>query len=324
MQNQIEKDPESKVDVKEGVVYIPKTKEYHGVVWVKGEDRASWHVNFGNSQPFITGRYTKVAGEIRGRGVAMQALPDAKSLNKVKEFVLQKSAIDLAGMWTATDDGVINPYSITVAPGIVIPVGSNNSANPSLQRLDTGTNLSLAQFEINDLQMAIKRALFNDLRDPNGAVRSATEVAIEAREIAKRIGSAYGRLQTEVLIPILKRVNFILKKKGLIKPIEIDGAEVEVKFTSPLATAQDMDDLMAVQQAFEFTLATAGEERAQMCFRTEDFGTYAAKKTGMAAELVRTPEEKAEVIKAGAEAKRQGLMEENPVARQQQPLRSVT
>ena len=59
---------------------------------------------------------------------------------------------------------------------------------------------------MQDLQVSIKRALFNDLRDPTGAVRSATEVAIESRELAKRIGSAFGRLQTEVLVPILKRV----------------------------------------------------------------------------------------------------------------------
>ena len=121
----------------------------------------------------------------------MQALPDVRSLNKAKEFVLQKAAIDLAGMYTATDDGVTNPYNMVIAPGIVIPVGSNNTNNPSIQRLDTSANLSLAQFEIIELQSAIKIALFNDLRDPSGPVRTATEIAIEARELAKRIGSAF-------------------------------------------------------------------------------------------------------------------------------------
>ena len=156
----------------------------------------------------------------------MQALPDVRSLNKAKEFVLQKAAIDLAGMYTATDDGVTNPYNMVIAPGVVIPVGSNNTNNPSIQRLDTGSNLALAQFEIVELQNAIKLALFNDLRDPAGPVRSATEVAIESRELAKRIGSAFGRLQTEILVPILKRVVAILTRRGLIVPIELDGRDV--------------------------------------------------------------------------------------------------
>ena len=216
----IENQPDAEVEISEGVVFMPKAKKYYGCVWVKGEDRISWMEDFGESSPWVTGRYSKVSGEIRGRGPAVQALPDVRSLNKVKEFVLQKAAIDLSGMYTATDDGVTNPYNIVISPGVVIPVGSNNSSNPSIQRLDTGANLALAQFEMQDLQVSIKRALFNDLRDPTGAVRSATEVAIESRELAKRIGSAFGRLQTEVLVPILKRVVHILTRRGILQPLQ--------------------------------------------------------------------------------------------------------
>ena len=153
----IENQPDAEVEISEGVVFMPKAKKYYGCVWVKGEDRISWMEDFGESSPWVTGRYSKVSGEIRGRGPAVQALPDVRSLNKVKEFVLQKAAIDLSGMYTATDDGVTNPYNIVISPGVVIPVGSNNSSNPSIQRLDTGANLALAQFEMQDLQVSIKR-----------------------------------------------------------------------------------------------------------------------------------------------------------------------
>ena len=72
---------------------MPKSKTYYGCVWVKGEDHISWMEDFGKSSPWVTGRYSKVAGEIRGRGPALQALPDVRSLNKAKEFVLQKAAL---------------------------------------------------------------------------------------------------------------------------------------------------------------------------------------------------------------------------------------
>jgi hypothetical protein len=244
----------------------------------------------------------------------LQVLADTKSLNKAKEFVLQKAAIDLAGMFTATDDGVTNPYNIVISPGIVIPVGSNNSSNPSIQRMDTGANLQLAQFEIQELQTAIRRALFNDLRDPTGPVRSATEIAIESRELTKRIGSAFGRLQTEVLIPILKRVAHILTRRGLIQPMTLGGRDIEIKFTSPLARAQDGEDLMAVQQAVQFTLETAGPDQAKMAFKLEDFGTWAAEKTGMASELVRSQSEKEQVMQAGAEAAQAQMQQGQPQA----------
>ena len=282
----METQPDAEVEISEGVVFMPKAKKYYGCVWV--------------------------AGEIRGRGPAVQALPDVRSLNKVKEFVLQKAAIDLSGMYTATDDGVTNPYNIVISPGVVIPVGSNNSSNPSIQRLDTGANLALAQFEMQDLQVSIKRALFNDLRDPTGAVRSATEVAIESRELAKRIGSAFGRLQTEVLVPILKRVVYILTRRGILQPLQLDGRDIEIKFLSPLARAQDAEDIINVQQAVQFVLQNAGPDQAKIGFKQEDFGTWVASKTGMPAELVRTPSEKAQVIQAGAQAAQAGMKTSQP------------
>ncbi len=298
----IDEKPDEDIVTHEAIIFEPKAKVYHGVVWVKGEESASWIADFEDSSPFITSRYAKVAGEVRGRGPAIQALPDVRSLNKAKEFVLQKAAIDLAGMWTATDDGVTNPYNIKISPGVVIPVGSNNSQNPSLQRLDTGSNLQLAQFEITELQNSIKLAFFGDLRDPAGPVRSATEIAIESRELAKKIGSAFGRLQTELLIPLLKRVVWILTRRGLINPININGRDVTVKFTSPLARAQDSVDLQSVQEAVMFTMESAGPDQAKMAFKLEDFGTWAAEKTGMPTELVRSQSEKAQVIQAGAAA----------------------
>jgi hypothetical protein len=298
----IKDNPDSEIKLTEGVVFEPKSKVYYGVVWVDSENSISWAENFGDSSPWITARYTKVAGEVRGRGPALQVLSDVKSLNKVKEFVLKKGAIDVAGIFTATDDGVTNPYTIRIAPNIIIPVGSNNSSNPSIARLDTSTNLNLVQFEIVELQNNIKMALFGDLRDPDSPVISATQYAIEARELVKRIGSAFGRLQTELLIPILKRVSWILARRGLIQPLNLGGKEISIKFTSPLARAQDAEDMLSVQQAIEFVINTAGPDFVKIAYKVEDLGTWAGKKSGMPSELIRDEAEKKAVIESGARA----------------------
>lgn len=302
LSDKIKDSPDADIEVSEAVVYEHKSKNYYGLVWVKDEDRLSWVENYENSSPWVTARYAKTSGEVRGRGPCLQVLPDVRSLNKAKEFMLTKAAIDLSGIWTATDDGVTNPYNIQVAPGIVIPVGSNQTNNPSISRLDTAGDLNLTQFVVNDLQTAIRRALFVDLREPSDSVVSATQFAMEARELAKRIGSAFGRIQTEALIPILKRVHWILKRKGLVNPITIGGVEVAIKFTSPLARAQDAEDLMSVQQAVEFTMATGGEEAVNLAFKVEDFGSWAGEKTGMPQELIRSEAEKAEFTQAAGQA----------------------
>jgi len=299
--------PDTQVPLLFGV--IKQKGVCHAFVLESGESQFSWHVNYGKTSPRIVGRWAVVSGELRGRGPALDVLPAVKTLNKVEEFALKKAAIDLAGIYTATDDGVTNPYNIRINPGIVIPVGSNNSQNPSIQRLDTTGDLQLTQFEVERMQANIKTALFNDMRDPTGPVRSATEIAIEARELASRMGSAFGRLQAEVLIPVLQRVAFILQRRGIIEPIQIGGKEIAVKFTSPLARAQDTDDLLAVQQAYEFTLATAGPQMAPLQFKVEDFGKYASEKMGAPAELLRSDAEKQQIA-ANAAQVQQAQMEQ--------------
>jgi hypothetical protein len=97
----------------------------------------------------------------------------------------------------------------------------------------------------------------------------------------------------------------------LIVPIELDGRDVKVKFTSPLARAQDGEDLMAVQQAVQFVLGTSGPEQVQIAYKIEDFGTWAAEKTGMPSELVRSDMDKQRIAQAGAEAQ---------MAQQQPPM----
>ena len=109
------------------------------------------------------------------------------------------------------------------------------------------------------------------------------------------------------MIPIIKRVASILTRRGIITPIELDGRQVAIKFMSPLARAQDGEDILNVQQAVQFVLQTAGPDQAKIGFKLEDFGTWVADKTGMPAELVRSASEKQQIIQAGAQAAQQGM-----------------
>jgi hypothetical protein len=103
----------------------------------------------------------------------------------------------------------------------------------------------------------------------------------------------------------------------------LDGRDVEIKFTSPLARAQDSEDILAVQQAVEFVLGTAGPEQVLIAFKTEDFGTWVAEKTGMSSELVRDDAEKQQIIQAGAEAEQAQQQPQAPVPGQPPQLQAI-
>lgn len=305
----IQDKPDTELCFTEGVVFDPTmrnefgevTRQYWGVVFEEGDRTLSWLQDYQDSSPWVVGRWAVVAGEVRGRGPAIDALPDAKTVNLMERYLLQKAALDIGGMWTATDDGITNPYNVRIEPGIIIPVQSNSTTAPSIQRLDTASNLQLPIEELNARRINIKKALFNDLRDPTGPVRSATEIAIMQREFAEAIGSAFGRLQNEILIPILTRVVKILQRRGKLPLFELDGKQFKAIFTSPLASAQNSEDLISVQQAIEFTAATAGPEMIGMGYKLEEIPTFAAEKLGIDQRLVRSEEEKTALAEQAAD-----------------------
>ena len=67
----------------------------------------------------------KASNERYGRGPVLYALPDIKTLNKVVELTLKNASISIGGVFTAVDDGVLNPQTISIVPGAVIGVSSN-------------------------------------------------------------------------------------------------------------------------------------------------------------------------------------------------------
>ncbi len=80
------------------------------------------------SSPFIVARYMKVAGEIYGRGPLVTAIADIKTLNKTVELVLKNASLSIAGVYTAADDGVLNPQNVKIQPGAIIGVARNGGA----------------------------------------------------------------------------------------------------------------------------------------------------------------------------------------------------
>ena len=108
-----------------------------------------------------------------------------------------------------------------------------------LQPIQAAGSFDVAQLVLGDMRNNIKRALYNDmLGDPNRTPASATEIAERMADLSRRIGSAFGRLQVELVQPVLQRVVHILKKQGRIEVPTINGREVKIRSVSPLAQAQ--------------------------------------------------------------------------------------
>lgn len=262
--------------------------------------------------PWIVSRYAKVAGEIYGRGPLITALPDIKTLNKTLELLLKNASLAIAGVYTAADDGVLNPNTVKIIPGAIIPVARNGGPQgESLKPLPRAGDFNVSQIIMNDLRMSIKRILLDESLPPdNMSARSATEVVERMKELSQNLGSAFGRLINETMIPLVTKILRVMDERGLIDlPLKVNGLEIKVSAVAPLAMAQSMEDVQNVLQYAQI-VQQAGPE-AQMTLKTDAMMDFIAEKLGIPQKIRNTQEERMILTQQMAQAAQQ-VAQESP------------
>jgi hypothetical protein len=245
------------------------------------------------SNPFVCFRWSKCAGEVYGRGPLINALSAIKTTNLTIELILENAQMAISGIYQMEDDGVINPDTIQLVPGSIIPKAMGSQG---LQPLQAAGRFDVAQLVLSDMRLNIKRALYNDmLGDPNKTPATATEVAERMADLSRRIGSAFGRLQAELVQPVLQRVIYILKKQGRIEVPTVNGREVKVRSVSPLAQAQANQDISSVARFLELVGGTFGPEMLQLLIDGEQTAIHLAKKFGVPESLIRDEEQRRQI-----------------------------
>lgn len=273
LKEKIENKPDEKICIIEGTVpeeveitYPEGKKKVDGYRYyvIDADEKKELVTRNMATSPWVIFRWEALPGEIYGRGPALKALPDIKTLNKVKELLLKNASINVAGIWQADDDGVVNLENIKLEPGTIVPKAVNSKG---LQALSTAGDINLAQLVINDLRNSINNMFFADPLGPIDApVKTATELSLRQSELSKRIGSAFGRLQYELIKPLVNRLLSILDELQLIDlgDFRVDGSVIDIEHVSPLARAQDEEDVTAILRYLEMLAGFYGPETLQV------------------------------------------------------------
>jgi hypothetical protein len=159
-------------------------------------------------------------------------------------------------MWIAEDDGVLNPRTVKVGPRKVIVANSVES----MKQLSAGGDWHLADERIQQLHGAIRRILMADQLQPqDGPQMTATEVHVRVGLIRQLLGPIYGRLQAEYLAPLAERCFGLAYRAGLfgIAPQSLGGQNLKVKYNNPLARAQRLEDVAAIERLDQTLTAMA-------------------------------------------------------------------
>jgi hypothetical protein len=233
--------------------------------------------------PVIAFRWLKAPGESYGRSPVMKALPDIKTANKVVELILKNASIAVTGIWQADDDGVLNPANIELTPGSIIPkaVGSKG-----LTPLDMPGRFDISQLVLEDLRGRIRNAMLADKLAPLVSPRmTATEVLERSADMALMLGATYGRLQSELLTPLVQRAFAILRRRGEVPDIRLDGRYVELDYRAPLARAQGQRNIQNTMLWLDSVLAMGAEARAAV--NLPQAARFLADALGVPSDLIR-------------------------------------
>ncbi|WP_420549045.1 portal protein [Curvivirga sp.] len=239
------------------------------------------------SSPFITFRWIKAPGEIYGRSPVMKALPDIKTANKIVELMLKNASIAVTGIWQADDDGVLNPANIKLTPGTIIPkaVGSKG-----LQPLTTASDINLSEALLEKIRAQISLALYRDqLGQPMAQGMSATEFMERTESATRNLSAIFGRLHGELILPTAERALAILRRRGDIGDIMIDGREINLQINAPLAMRQRMQKAKPIIRWLDMIKQASPD--AVGLLKSNNIGRYLADLLGVPETFLHSEEE---------------------------------
>ena len=207
-----------------------------------------------NEQPFMAPRFAKsTSGEVYGRGPGISTLADVKMLNAMMKTTIKAAQKKVDPTIMAEDDSIIGVLRS-------VPAGINyyrrGATKP--EPFDTKGDIRLGEEMMSSVRARIRESFFVDqLQLQQGPQMTATEVLQRTEEKLRLMGPVLGRLQTELLGPMIDRVFAILFRQGKFPklPAALQDAatagKMKIEYESPISRAQKQLEAGGILRTFD-------------------------------------------------------------------------
>jgi hypothetical protein len=178
----------------------------------------------------------------------MDMLPDIKMAGAMMETVIKGAQKTVDPPMMVTDDGVIGRVRLT--PGGLTVVRASNET--PIRPLITDARIDFGQAMVEDVRARIRTGFYVDQLQLREADRmTAPEVSTRNEERLRLMGPILGRQEFEFLRVVIERVFGIMLRRGMISPppAQIQGKQLDVRYTSLVAKVQRMQDGVNLQRA---------------------------------------------------------------------------
>jgi len=190
-----------------------------------------------NEKPYAVPRWTKIAGEMYGRAPAMKALPDIKMLNSLMKVLIRANQKAADPPVMVPDNGFLFPLNNIPGGTMVYRAGTKDRIEPLVHnaRLDISKDL------LEETRQRVREAFFIDqLQLEQGPQMTATEVLQRTEEKLRTMSPMLGRLNNELLKPIIDRLFAIMLRKEKFSPMpaSLKGLDLDIQYVSAISKAQ--------------------------------------------------------------------------------------
>jgi hypothetical protein len=235
----------------------PKNKAFMDVYMEKGADGDKLLQEGGFDRfPAYCPRWDVLGGDVYGVSPGMEYLGDIKQLQHEQKRKAQ--AID-----KMVNPPMVGSISLKGKPSTVLP-GGTTYVDP--QQGSQGFQPAyLVQPRINEMMMDIQEVqgriqrgfyadLFAMMINSDRRMMTATEVAERHEEKLVLLGPVLQRLNTELLDPLIEDVFLFAYEAGMLPPPPpaLEGVDLEVKYISLLAQAQEAVAAASIERTFSF------------------------------------------------------------------------
>ena len=268
LQKKAEREPHSKIEILH--VVEPNERREPGRLDTRGMPLASYHVVLDGgvvvrragyrTMPYAIGRYLVAPGEVYGRSPAWSCLPTLSMLNTMaRNRVIQDNRIAQPPL-LAVDDDIGEPPLLL--PNAINYGWLDRDGRPRVMPMQFPSDQGRFEQALEAAKARIDRAFLVSLflMLQSNPQMTATEVMERSGEKGIVLAPIMGRLQAELLRPMIERELDIAFRMGLLPaPPQalVESGGIKVEYTSPLARLVAADEARGIMETAQAVGALA-------------------------------------------------------------------
>jgi hypothetical protein len=125
-------------------------------------------------------------------------------------------------------------------------VDTNDRNNPSITQLEIKGDNDIRAYNLDKIEMNIKRGMLDDTIPDDPQKRTATEINERIKELNLNLTSVFGRIIIDFLYPLVKRMIETIQTFGMVEQFDtsmIDGYGFRIQIKTPLARQNKTNEL---------------------------------------------------------------------------------